>query len=480
MVSTINNTSSNVQIKLQNTTIQGGLEIQSTTSSATYAFGVEAVGAFNYTSATYRNLATNLTYVSGILTPNSNSDLIYTASQSNQFVTLVGSTIGAVQLLHDITPTTSSASYTSSIVILQSGTPVTTTPFPQNTVLQFSSLTAPVGLSYQDPTNPVPYNIVSALNTPFPQVSSLTRTITIPQTIFMDTVSVYAQTAFTSPTRPYGKHVLSFIPRTDIPTSNNNIQDSVSAAGVAGIGLQVAYSTFIKLQSSFTTTLAPALNYDNTVTLLSNYPAPYNRELMMTGGLWTNPGFLQFNNFAATALGNNTYTYPDFSVDHTGDPNKGYRYATFVYTQTPTVPTFYRYANVTLWNPTIVSTIRQPTLNPCFPNSPVDDGWLQYTTTKLNLKMFASFEQNGYNQVETAWTNGFKYVDNCFNDAVYDIGACMSVSTMTDAVSYKLSITPRYYTNIAALVRVGISRYRNAATNRYVQFSGATIDFVSD
>lgn len=480
LVSTINNASSNVQLTLQNTAIQSASEVPVTNVSATYGFGTEAVGIFNYTSATYLNRATNLTYVSGILTPNSNSDLVYTAIQSNQFVTLVGSTIGSVQLLKDITSTSGLAYYTSTLVLLQSGTPVTTTPFPQNTLLEFSSLTAPVGLSYQDPTNPVPYNIVSVLNPPFPQGSTQTQTINIPQTIFMDTVSVYAQSSFNSPTGTYGKRVLSFIPRRDIHTSNNNIQDTVSTTGAAGIGLQVAYSTFIQVQSSFTTTLSTALNYNNNSTLLNSYPSPYNRELMMTGGLWTNPCYLQFNNFAATALGDSTYMYPNFIADHTSDPNKGYRYATFLYSQTPSVPTFYRYANVTLWNPSIVSTVTSPTLNPCFPNTPVDNGFLQYATTKLNLKMFASFEQNGYKAVETAWTNGFKYVDNLFDDSVYDIGACMSVSTMTNAVTYKLSVTPRYYTNIAALVRVGISRDRNAATTKYVNFSGATIDFVAD
>jgi len=480
MVSSINNTSSNVQLTLQNKAIQGGIEVPVSSVSATYGFGTEVVNTFDYTTAIYRNLASELTYVSGILTPNSNANLMYTAIQSNQFARLVGSTLGAVQLMQDITPTGEPAYYTSSIVILSNGTPVTTSPFPQNTLLHYSTLAAPIGLTYQDPMNPLPYTIVTDLYPAYPQGVAQRRIIDIPQNIFMDTVSVVAQSSFRDPTGVYGQHILGLIPRRDIPTSNIDIRDSVAADGTAGIGLRIAYSTFISVQSTFSTTVTSNILYDNSVTLLSNYPAPYNRELMLTGGMWQHPCELTFNLFTATAVGNNTYQYPDFTYDQVNDLNQGYRYATFLYKQTPITPTFYRYANITLWNPSIVSTVTDVSINPCFPNSPVDDGFLQYATTKLNLKLFASFEQNGYNKVETEWVNGFKYVDNLFDDSIYDIGACMAVSTMANAVTYKVSITPRYYTNIAALVRVGISRYRNTTTGEFVKFSGASLDFIAD
>ena len=463
-----------VSLSIQNTRISNGIESSNVDTSAAYGVGIESVTPFVFIDSAYLSTVTSTTYVSGLLTPALGSYLQFTASQSNQVATFAGSTLGAAVLQHNSTPTNESTYITSTIYWVDAGNvPYTSLPLPQNTQIYYSSLNVAIGTTFQDPADPRQFEIFATLTPPYPQGAPQTQTITIGSNMFADTISQAKQYRFT--------RLLNFLPRSDIVTTDINIRDGVSTTGATDIGLNVSYSTFVTLNSSFSTFVDNAAAYDNTQDLSQTYPNYYSRELMTLGGKWTHPTLYDFSTiFKGDYLVNSSYVYPDFTYDLVHDQNYGFRYATFLFSNTPPTPTPYRFANITINNPSALSTISAEQRIVAFPNSPVDAGFLENTTTKLHLKLLASYQIADYQHVETSWINGFKYLDDHFDDSVYDIGGCAATSTYISSISYKVAITPRYYTNIAALVRVGISRERDTNTCEWLTFTDVNINFVED
>jgi hypothetical protein len=65
--------------------------------------------------------------------------------------------------------------------------------------------------------------------------------------------------------------------------------------------------------------------------------------------------------------------------------------------------------------------------------------------------------------LETAWLNCLKEINyGEFDDSVFDVGACVGVSTSGADVWYKVQMKRRFFTSIYPLVRVGISRDASA------------------
>lgn len=459
-----------VSLSLQNTQLIGGRKVRQTQQSASYGIGVEPVQPFKFISASYLSTATSTTYISGVLTPALNSYLQFKASQSNQMFSLAASTIGSATLIHNNQPTADPTYYMSSIVMVDAlGSPYTQVPLPENVEIFYSTLHVAVGTMFQDPTNPLPYSINVNLRSPYPQGTPQSKQITIDNSLYIDTLSQVGQQS---------NRIIGLIPRTDISTNQYNIYDGVSTNGATDIGLNISYSSFITLSTTFSTTILSTLQYDESQSLLNPYPNTYSRELMFLGGRWINPVQITFSSFSGSTL-NQAYTYPDFTYDLVYDQNNGFRYGTFLFQTTPSTPTPYRYVNVYINNPNYVSTLNIST-NVAFPNTPVDAGFLQSAAVKLHLKFVASYDAPGYQQIETSWVNGFKYLDDYFDDSVYDIGGCTQVSTYISSVSYKVAITPRYYTNIAALVRVGISRNRQQDDCDWLSFTDINVEYLED
>ena len=98
---------------------------------------------------------------------------------------------------------------------------------------------------------------------------------------------------------------------------------------------------------------------------------------------------------------------------------------------------------------------------------------------KLHVKHFATFEDCGSENVETAWINGLKKDVPQFNDAIYDEGGCFSTTPRVSSITYSVLMTPRFYTNIATLVRVGLSRHRDEETGENLSFENITVQFKS-
>jgi hypothetical protein len=123
------------------------------------------------------------------------------------------------------------------------------------------------------------------------------------------------------------------------------------------------------------------------------------------------------------------------------------------------------------------------TSNVFFPDAPIPQDTLQNSLVKLHVKHFATYNYNGCETVETAWINAIKQDVPSFTDTNYDEGGCFNASTMVSSmissIEYSVLMTPRYYTNIATLVRVGISRYRDGETGDNLTFENITLDYKS-
>lgn len=460
----------NIQFFLNNTGLFSGIQSTQIFSTQNYQLGLELVQPFQYSGTVSLSTVTSTTYISGLLTPALNSSHLYTGFQSNQFFNIVLSSFGNTFCKKgEETVESSIATYVSSFVFLDAGTPIITLPFPANRLIQMSSLRTPVGITYNDPRAPDIYTIYSLLTCPYPLVSPIERTIELGYQVYIDTVSQI---------QPISSiRLINRIPRQELILNENDIGDGVNASGLTSNGLQVNFSPFISLQSSFSTILQSTILYDNTTSLATGFPSYYSRELMRMNGVWINPAQINFSIFKGNYLGCNSYIYPDFTYNLVCDSNYGMRYGTFLNQYTLSTPTVYRSVNITIVNPNIVSTISHNQNYPCFPDSPVDCGFLMSTLSKLHIKLIASYEQTGYKTIETEWINGFKLKDNYFNDSIYDIGGCLRVISTISSVSYNIAITPRYYTNISLLTRIGLPAQRYQVTGDWLTFQDFSASF---
>jgi len=484
IVTTMSTGIQKVQFELQNTVLTPSNTLQAqSTYSAQYTFNTEPLKGFTYDEAGYTSTCTDVQHVSGLPTASGSSKFLWNAKATDLATYYAPPSFANAYMVYRTCPVGPITQNISSITVLSNATPITTTPWPSSVSLQLSSLA--VGLSntmYQDPVDPQPVYIRTTLQKAYPPVQE-TADINLTSNLYIDALSVDKNTLFNDPTSRYGLHIQSLIPRLDIPTSSNNIGDGVSCYGITSNGLDTQFSSFINITST-STTYSDDLLYNNMSTLLAPYPDNYSRELMMLQGTWLHPADYNFSTFNAALYNQMSFTYPDFTYDGSYDSNQGFRYATFLYTQTPlSTPTVYTNMLVTINNTNFVGSIGTDiNYNTFFPDAPVSAGYLQFAKVKLHVKNFAAFDAPYCPTIETAWINGIKQLGNMFDDTTYDNGACVSVSTIvTNSIStviYNLAITPRYYTNIATLVRLGIASARDEDSGESLEFESVNIQFI--
>jgi hypothetical protein len=484
IITTISTAIQSVQFELQNTVLTPSNTLQAqSTFSARYTFTTEPLKGFTYDDAGYTSTCTDVQYISGLPTASGSSKLLWNAKATDLATYYAPQSLGTAYMVYRTLPVGPITQNTSSVTVYNNTTPLTATPWPSSVSLQLSSLA--VGLSktmYQDPVDPQPFYIRTTLQKAYPQLQQ-SLDINLTSNFYIDAFSVDKNSRFNDPTSRNGLHIQSFIPRLDIPTSSNDIADGVSCYGVTSNGLDVHFSSFINITSTSTTYVSTLL-YNNVSTLLAPYPDYYSRELMMLQGTWLHPAEYDFSIFNAALYNKMNYQYPDFTYDGSYDDNQGFRYATFLYTQTPlSTPTVYTNMLITINNTNFVGSIGTDVeYNTFFPDAPVSPGYLQFAKVKLHVKNFAAYDAAICPTIETAWINGIKQLGNMFDDTTYDNGACVSVSTIVtnnmSTVTYNLAISPRYYTNIATLVRVGIAADRDEDSGESLEFESVNIQFI--
>lgn len=477
VISTISESLQSVQFALTNTGLVGGVPSTQTVSSATYSFATDAFSTFTYDNAGYTSTASEVVYISGLPTASDTAQLYWDAKVKNQVSVFACSSFGNAFLSLDdgrVGPTTN---YISSINILSSGIPVTTTPLPANTTLQYSSLAVKLDNTiYQDPICPHEFFINTTLCEPYP-VASQSKAVPLTSSFYIDTLSAYSNPQFNDPTKPNGLHIQSFIPLSGF--SSNNIGDGVTCQGQTSNGLNVPYSSFITATSS-AIVLSSTILYDNTSNINAVYPSTYGRELMMLQGSWLHPAEFDFSPFDSSLYGLSTL-YPNFTYDHVFDTNQGCRYATFLYTSVFSTPTIFNSIDITINNTNYIGalTTNLSTGNTFFPDAPINQAYLQYSKVKLHVKHFATHLAQGCETLETAWINGLKQDIPQFNDSIFDEGGCYNVSTIgaTSSLTYSVLMAPRYYNSIATLVRVGIASERDFITGDSLRFDSINIQY---
>jgi len=503
VISTISSTLQEVQVFLQNTKLVGlsPTETPNQVSSASYKFSTDGFGTFTYDNAAYNSTASAIVFVSGLPTASNGAQLFYSAYATNQVCMYTCNTFGTSALVRDDISVGPGSTYVSSIMtmgpvttlqscisVFNGVSAVTTTPWPQNVSLNYSSLTVNLdNTAFQDPICPHPFYIETTLVTPYATDPRQSIRVPLTSSFYIDTISAYSNAKFTDPRQPYGLHIQSFLPlwTTALLSTNvlsTNIADGVDCFGQTSNGLNVPYSTFISVTSS-SLILNSTVLYDNTINLNSDYTSSYGRELMMVQGSWLHPTELDFTPFNAALIGLSTI-FPCFNYDLYWDTNNGFRYATFLYTTTMSTPTVFNSVDIAVNNTNFIGNVTlSTTSNVFFPDAPIQQDYLQNSLVKLHVKHFATYNYNGCETIETAWINAIKQDVPSFIDTSYDEGGCFNASTivssMISSIEYSVLMTPRYYTNIATLVRIGISRYRDGETGDNLTFENITINYKS-
>lgn len=487
IISSISLTLQTVQLALTNTALNAGTESTQTLSTATYAFNTEGFGTFTIDAAGYNSTASKIVYVSGLPTADDTAELYYNLFATNQLQNYVPSTLGYASLRIDDITVAPDNSLLSTILLQGPNTEyvssihvdVTTVPWPANSTLLYSSLALVLNNNiFQDPICPHPIYIETTMVNQFPKTPQ-TFNVPLTSSFYIDTISAYANKNFQTPLQQqYGLHVQSFLPLPGFTTNSNDMGDGVDCYGQTSNGLNVPYNSFITLTST-SIVLQSTILYDNTSNLTPYYTSTYSREVMMVQGNWLHPSELDFTPFDASLYGLSTI-FPCFNYDLYFDTNNGFRYGTFLFNQTMSTQTVFNSIDITFNNVNFISTLTTNTqTNTFFPNAPIDQAYLMNSLVKLHVKHFATYEDCGSENVETAWINGLKKDVPQFNDAIYDEGGCFSVTPRVSSITYSVLMSPRFYTNIATLVRIGLSRYRDEETGENVSFENITVQFKS-
>jgi hypothetical protein len=251
---------------------------------------------------------------------------------------------------------------------------------------------------------------------------------------------------------------------------------------MAGQGLNVSVSSFFIVSTSNTILVSSFVDYAHSSTLSSIYTDVYSRELLYAGGQFIHPVGHNFTAFSGAALGQPSFSYPDFTFDLAGDVNGGYRYATFAFeTQEYPSPTALRNLYVNVNGPSLISTISTArSFNNWWPDRVVPESLMSSLKVRMHVKLLGSYYVGTYNTLETAWINGFKEIDQITNDdAIYDAGAVLYGSTIggSSTLEYKLAFNRRFYTKLMALVRVGIAADAGIPTNEPITFESLGVRF---
>ena len=472
-VSTITTATQSVQLSLTNTRIPSfaGAPAAQTRSSAPYVFSTE-FGARPSTTGVHPTTLTSTIFISGLATPTPYSQFCFDMSGANFAYRYTASTFASAQLVYNGGGVGPVSGASNNVVVLQGGTPVTTLPFPVNTVLTLSSLSVHAYADlYTDPNNPGILNIVATVTpaNPAPQGQHISISTAIQE--YVDTVSYPHLGKFISTTGTNGARILSLVPNAaDLSTSEYFMDDGVNMIGDSGVGLNTGVSTYFTVLLPSTIQTASTILYDNTQPISSIYTNYYSRELLFTNGYYIHPAGFNFTQF------NDAFQYPDFTYDLYNDTTFGYRYASFAF-EGPALasPTPYSYINVRVHSPSLGSTIQATRdVNNWWPNTLTNQLLVSSMKVRMHYKLLGTYNLGVTVPVETAWVNCLKQVDFYnFDDSVYDDGATYAVNTLGDGdIEYKMLVNRRYYQKTMVLVRVGIARDAS-------QYSGEPITFES-
>lgn len=412
--------------------------------------------------------------ISGIYTPQPSSIITYDMSGTNFAHWYATSSLAKAYLAYDGVAVTPVQQYSTNVRLLNNGTPVTTLPIPQNTVLMLSSLGVRVGNGmYTDPNDPRDYALIAGVTpaSPIPYPYALKSTLL--SSLYVDTYSYYTYTNFMSTLGPSGQRIVTMMPNVDNPGSSNNIIDGVTSAGDFGVGLDVDISSFVVVTLPATVSLQSSLMYNHASSLAAAYPDFYSRELLFTSNTFIHPAgynFAQFNG------GSNTY--PNFTYDLENDVNFGYRYATFAFEWEPqNPPALYGYININVHAPSLVSTITSDrTQNNWWPDTTVSPNLTSSMKVRMHAKLVGTYELGTYETFETSWLNCMKQLNfYSFDDSVFDTGAAIDVIPGASNVVYKAQISRRLYTKVAAFVRIGISQDGSQYSGDPITFTGLDV-----
>lgn len=324
---------------------------------------------------------------------------------------------------------------------------------------------------------PVPVHIAYANETAGPVATAATSTVQLASgAVYSSTVNsatysdplrgVAISTVFTQ--LPSAR-VRSLVPRLESPGTSSNIDDGVSPVGSIGAGLNVTISSVLAVQTNGTVSINPTLNYDATSNLTAAHPDTYGRELYL------DPALQKYRHPYGLTVGSSNFTN-----DLADDANKGYRYATFLcQSQQYAEPTPFRYMNITVHNPSLVSSIglvRDE--NNWFPNCPTNELYTSTLKVRMHAKLCGAYATRASESLETGWINCLKERDGLtHDDSVYDLGACARVTNNGSNVVYKTEFNRRFYTKLAPLVRVGIARDAGSTATYPISFSGVSVEF---
>ena len=470
-ISTVSNTEQSLTVALRNFAITGFNDpiLTRTMSTQHYAFITESASTFNTSTLAFASSVTNTVAISGIYTPTTDSQFLFDLYTSNFVANYANiSSFATAQLFFSNVPAGPFTNINSSIFVFNGATEITSLPFPANVPLTLSSCGVPLTSNlYMDPSDPQGVSIGAAVTPGNPDSVRPATVYDIGSTLFIDTVSVPLFSTFTNINTSNGQRVLSLLPRYESPGTADNMNDGISALGLASNGIDVSVSSFFIMNYSNNLTVSSSVIYNNTSTLQSVYTDPYSRELIFTNGHFMHPGGLNFGQFSGIPLGLPSASYPDFSADLSSDENYGNRYASFVYNgRSNTQPTSYQFVNIRVRNPSALSTITNSRdYNYAFPDSPIPNSNVQYSKVRMHMKILGAYNVGTYVPLETAWINCFKEISyGEFEDSIYDVGGCVAVSTSGADIWYKVQMDRRYFTSVYPLVRVGISRDGSAET----------------
>lgn len=491
-ISTISTATQSVQMAIQNTRTDGVNLYTQTLSSQAYTFVTDQDNPYATLDIKYNGRVTSTTMVSGLLTADSNAKLCMDIVGKNFGNVFMASTFGHAKL-GTYNPYNNSTIdggleevYSSNIRFYTPAGEITTLPFPQNTNITMSSVCVSFfSTLYTSPISTLTLYLQAALKpaSPLQTESAYVSTFTSP--MFIDAPSATYVSSFSNTTTPYGLRVSNLLPRSNIATVPNNMYDSVNITGNSGIGLDVAVSSFFKMNYPNIFAISTSVYYNNQSTISTIYTNPYSRELLYTNGKYMHPGGLNFSQFSGAALGNPTAVYPNFTNDLINDVNDGYRYASFVYeSQQFLAPTPIQFINVRIKNPSYISTLGFiSSANLCWPNGVVDPYVVPNMNVRMHVKYFGAYDVGTYETVESEWINGLKQCDQyIFNDKTFDIGGNYYVSTIGNDIIYSVQMNRRFYTKLGYIVRVGISEsasYQQVSTNA-ISFDSITTYLTDD
>jgi hypothetical protein len=451
-----------IQVKLNNYQIPStGVPQSQVLSTSVYVFSTEPVHSYSTLQVLVQE-CTSTTQVSGIYTPSLNSQFVFDVQAVNIGTYYIPSTFATGVLSSNGVPVGPLNSITSNLTINNGSAEVTTLPFPADTVLTLSSLTAGFfSTIYQDPNDPQEVLLNTTIYPENPQDAVSTFVSTLTDTLFIDTVSLVTISTFSNTLEPNGLRVVSLLPRLEAPGVPNNMNDGVDYLGNFGTGLNVATSSFASINSANILNVSTCLVYQHTSSISTIYTDPYSRELLYTDGRYIHAAGFNFTQFSGDIINAPDAVYPDFTYDLIYDQNGGYRYATFLFElSTFATPTPIQYLNVLIKHPSHISTIQSDrTSNSCFPDAPVDPTYLDNMKVRLHAKVLGTFDAGTCMPVETAWVNGFKELDDTiYDDSQFDIGGAINASTINSDICYTVQFDRRFYRKFTAFVRVGIAQ----------------------